>query len=113
MAVATGTKSVISLGVIITPHACIPVFLTEPSSILARLTVSASKSSPSEILSSWFTFSRSSALNALLNCFSSYPKIFPSLDIVGINFAILSASNNGKSKTRAVSRIEDFAAIVP
>ena len=31
----------------------------------------------------------------------------------GINFAILSASNNGKSNTLAVSRIADFAAIVP
>ena len=31
----------------------------------------------------------------------------------GINLAILSASPNGKSNTLAVSRIEDFAAIVP
>ena len=31
----------------------------------------------------------------------------------GINLAILSASKRGKSNTRAVSRIADFAAIVP
>ena len=49
----------------------------------------------------------------LFNFFSSAPKIFPNLDMVGISLAILSASNNGKSKTRAVSRIEDFAAMVP
>ena len=33
--------------------------------------------------------------------------------IPGINFAILSASNKGKSNTRAVSRIADFVAILP
>ncbi len=33
--------------------------------------------------------------------------------IPGINLAILSASNNGKSNTRAVSRIADFVAILP
>ena len=47
LAVATGTKLVISSGVIITPHAWIPVFLTEPSSTQACFTVSASRSSPS------------------------------------------------------------------
>ena len=31
----------------------------------------------------------------------------------GTSLAILSASNNGKSRTLAVSLIEDFAAIVP
>ena len=36
-----------------------------------------------------------------------------SLAILGTSFAILSASPNGRSKTRAVSLIEDFAAIVP
>ena len=39
--------------------------------------------------------------------------IFAKFKFSGINFAILSASNNGKSKTRAVSRTDDFAAIVP
>ena len=33
--------------------------------------------------------------------------------IPGISFAILSASNKGKSNTRAVSRIADFVAILP
>ena len=43
LAVAIGTKFLISSGVIITPHACIPVFLKEPSNNLACFIVSDSK----------------------------------------------------------------------
>ena len=60
------------------------------------------------------TFS-SSSLRKLFTfalLFSSEPKIFFNF-INGINLAILSASGNGKSKTLAVSLIEDFAAMVP
>jgi hypothetical protein len=35
LAVATGTNWVMSSGVIITPQACVPIFLSDPSSTLA------------------------------------------------------------------------------
>ena len=105
---------VISPGVIITPQAWIPVFLTEPSSIVALLIVSEIKSFPKDKLFSSSTNCLSSDLKPATFplLFASSPKIFFSL-IKGINFAILSASKSGKSKTLAVSLMEDFAAIVP
>ena len=59
------------------------------------------------------TLSYSSALSAALSLSLSRVKILARFRVVGINLAILSASNNGKSNTRAVSRTEDLAAIVP
>ena len=112
LASATGTKLVISSGVMITPQACIPVFLTEPSRTLALFMVWASKSTPSAKFRSSFIFSTSSDLNLSLSCASVFPKILFSL-VFGISFAILSASCNGKSNTLAVSLMDDFAAIVP
>ena len=47
LAVPTGINLVISSGVIITPQAWIPVFLTDPSKIRAWFTVCASRVSPS------------------------------------------------------------------
>ncbi|CAI8427210.1 MAG: Uncharacterised protein [Flavobacterium sp. SCGC AAA160-P02] len=103
-----------SEGVIITPQACVPVFLTDPSKMVALFMVSDSIPSPSEIVLSSLTISFSSdrRFSILLLLLSSVPKIVFSL-ILGTSFASLSASNNGKSKTLAVSRIEDLAAIVP
>ena len=98
---------------IITPQAWVPTFLTEPSRILAWVIVSASKSSPSEIFKSWLTLSKSSGLNSDLSLFVSVSNIVFNLDMLGINLASLSASFNGKSKTLAVSLMDDFAAIVP
>ena len=57
-----------------------------------------------------FSSERNAAIFPLL--LSSVPKISFSL-IFGINLAILSASNKGKSSTLAVSLIDDLAAIVP
>ena len=113
LAVAIGTKFLISSGVIITPQAWIPVFLSEPSRSLACLIVSDSRLSDWDILSNWFILSKSSALNLFLNSLWSVSKIELSLVIFGTSLAILSASPRGKSKTLAVSRIDDFAAIVP
>ena len=59
---------------------------------------------------SCFSSARKPATFPLL--FASSPKMFFSL-MPGINFAILSASKSGKSKTLAVSLIDDFAAMVP
>ena len=76
--------------------------------------VFASMPSPSDIAINSVTFSASSLRNpfTLALLLASSPKIFLSFN-PGINFAILSASCNGKSKTLAVSLIDDFAAIVP
>ena len=112
-AVAMGTKFLISSGVIITPQACIPVFLSEPSNSLACLMVSDSRLSDWEILNNWFILSKSSSLNLFLNSLWFVSKIELSLVMLGTNFAILSASPKGKSKTLAVSLIDDLAAIVP
>ncbi len=103
-----------SPGVMITPQAWIPVFLTEPSKIVALLMVSEVKSVPLAIVcsSSTITFSSARKLAILPLLFASSPKMFFNFT-PGINFAILSASKSGKSKTLAVSLIDDFAAIVP
>ena len=114
LAVATGTKFVKSSGVIITPHACIPVFLTDPSMSFARFRTAAKRSFPSAIFrnslaefkSSWFN------LNLSANSKSVNENNFFK-EISGTSFAKRSASCNGKSITRAVSRMADFAAIVP
>ena len=76
--------------------------------------VSEVKSFPKDIdlNSSTITFSSERKPEILPLLFSSFPKIFCSL-MFGINLAILSASKRGKSKTLAVSLIDDFAAIVP
>ena len=76
--------------------------------------VSDSIPSPSDMAFNSLTISFSSERKAAIFplLFSSVPKIFFSLTF-GINFAILSASNSGKSSTLAVSRMEDFAAMVP
>ena len=60
-----------------------------------------------------FTLSNSSERKAAFNLSLSKVNILAKLSEVGINLAILSASNNGKSNTRAVSLTEDLAAIVP
>ena len=112
-AVATGTKFVKSSGVIITPHACMPVFRTEPSIALAFRRTSADlvsclmslRSSRALETSSWF-FSLS------IRRLSSISKSLFN-EISGSIFANESASFKGKFITRAVSRIADLAAIVP
>ena len=58
------------------------------------------------------TFEKSSALKLSLNFFSSFSEISLSFRL-GTSLAILSASPRDKSKTRAVSLIEDLAAIFP
>ena len=74
--------------------------------------VSACRSSPSERDLSSNTFEKSSDLKSLFNFFSSFSKISFNFKL-GISLAILSASPSDKSKTLAVSLIEDLAAILP
>ena len=114
MATATGIKLVIFSGVIITPQACVPTFLTEPSKANAWFMVCASISDPSAKFRISLTNNLSSLRRALIFeiLFSSSPKIVANL-VFGTNFEILSASCKGKSNTRAVSLIEDLAAMVP
>ena len=75
--------------------------------------VSAVKSFPFESSIKALVLVNWSAFNFSFKVFSSQEKIFPNDVKSGTNFAALSASNNGKSNTLAVSRMEDFAAIVP
>ncbi|MCY1554032.1 hypothetical protein D9M68_905750 [compost metagenome] len=109
---ATGTKLVISSGVIITPQAWIPVFRNEPSKTIACSMVSAPRFFAVARVFSSTTFSYSSGRRADFNAFSSKLNILASF-IFGMSLAILSASNKGKSNTLAVSRIDDLAAMVP
>ena len=74
--------------------------------------VSPDKLASSERARNSFTFKNSSARKTFFSSFSERLKILESL-MLGNNFEIRSASFNAKSRTRAVSRIEDFAAIVP
>ena len=112
LAVAIGTKLVMSSGVIIIPQAWVPTFLRLPSKILAWFMVSAWRSSPDERDLSSNTFAKSSDLKSSFNFFSSFSKISFNFKL-GISLAILSASPNDKSNTLAVSLIEDLAAILP
>ena len=111
-AVVIGTWSVSGEGVIITPQAWIPVFRTLPSRILAWLMVSALKSLPSDTLISSSAMPISSLLSFCFLVLSSQPKSFASL-VFGTSLAKRSASCNGRSNTRAASRMADFAAMVP
>ena len=113
LAVATGTKLVISSGVMITPQAWIPVLRKLPSSNCACCKVSDPKSCAAARAFNSFTFSKSSGRKAALSLASSSEKILAKLMLLGMSLAILSASNKGKSNTRAVSRIADLAAMVP
>ncbi len=97
--IVTGINSVISLGVIITPQACVPVFLTEPSITSACFNI---------FPSSVFLFFISSNSFTSLNAFF---KLVPGVS--GTNFAKRSVSESGKSNTRPASRMLDLAAIVP
>ena len=74
--------------------------------------VSACKSSPLDKDLSSKTLLKSSDLKSLLNFFSSFSKISFNFKL-GINLAILSASPKERSRTLAVSLIEDLAAIFP
>ena len=112
LAVATGTNCVISSGVMITPQAWIPVFRNEPSKTLACCMVSPERLSSSAKFLISLTRKTSSARSFSLSWASVALKIFPSF-MLGNNLAIRSASPKGKSNTRAVSRIDDLAAIVP
>ena len=79
--------------------------------------VSPSKSSSLEIAIKSLIFSKSSGRSTFLisasASFRNRAKLHFEGIKAGINLAILSASKSGKSNTRAVSRIADFAAIVP
>ena len=100
------------LGVIITPHAWIPVFLNDPSSKLACCNVCADKP---EALNNFFsseTLLNSSVLNSDFKSDSFIENISFSF-IFGTNFEILSTSDSDKSRTLPVSRIDDLAAILP
>ena len=98
-AVDTGTSEVNSSGVMITPQACVPVFRSDPSSMMACFKTWARKSLPFLISFSSFTSS---------NAFS---RVVPGLS--GTSLARLLASESGSSITRAQSRMEDLAAMVP
>ena len=117
LAVVTGTKLVISLGVIMTPQAWIPTLRRFPSRICACWMVSPLKSSAAERLINSFILSKSSGRSTFLISasvsFINRDKLHFGGMSPGINLAILSASKSGKSRTLAVSRIADFAAIVP
>ena len=111
LASITGTKLVISSGVMITPQAWIPVLRTDPSKIQACCTVLAARSCPCAIFLSSVTFGKSLPTFSLSSS-SGREKIFLR-EILGTSLAIWSASFSGRSKTRAVSLIDDLAAIVP
>ena len=51
-----GIRSINGSGVIITPHACVPTFLIDPSNFIALLMVLAGKSFPCENSISFFAF---------------------------------------------------------
>ena len=96
-----------------TPQAWVPVFRTVPSNFLAKRTVLP------EIL---FSLAKEISFFAEVSwsedtfCFislSSKLNSFFKESISGTILAILPASSRGRSKTLAVSRIEDFAAMVP
>ena len=103
-----------SPGVIITPQAWIPIFLTVPSIFNARWKTWPAKSVPRAICLISFTRLMSSELffNFSWSSMSDNLNILFK-EISGINFARRSASKSGKFSTRAVSRTEDFAAMVP
>ena len=108
-----GIKLINGSGVIIIPQAWVPTFLTDPSSLIALFIVSACKSSPLEKSINFFAFDNWSFLTFFFKSLSEKLKILSSDIRSGTSLAILSASNNGKSNTLAVSLMEDFAAIVP
>ena len=66
---------------------------------------------PSAIKS--LTLSKSSGRSAFFKLASSIENILAKFKLLGISLAILSASKSGKSRTRAVSLTDDFAAMVP
>ena len=107
-----GTNSEISLGVIITPHAWIPVFLRDPSNKLACFRVWADKSLELYNFFNSLTRLNSSVLNCDFRSISFFEKISPSF-IFGTSLEILSTSDNDKSSTLPVSLIDDLAAILP
>ena len=118
LAKATGTKLVISSGVIITPQAWIPVLRTEPSIILACWIVWLLSSSPPPAKSclSSSTLGSSSLRTFSLSFFSSQLKRFFSESpggLEGTKPANRFDSCRGTSSTRAVSFIADLAAILP
>ena len=108
-----GIRSINGSGVIITPQACVPTFLMEPSSFIALLMVSAGKSFPLDNSISFIALGYWSFFTLFFSSFSERLKILDNEVKSGTNLAILSASKRGKSKTRAVSLIDDLAAIVP
>ena len=112
-AVAIGTKFVMSSGVMITPQAWIPVLRTDPSSSRAVEIVRPSKFFCPAISLRAFALSTSSLPRSFSrNPLSSSENNLLKL-ISGMSFAKRSASIRGSSSTRAVSRNEDLAAIVP
>ena len=113
-AVATGTKLVMSSGVIITPQACIPVFRTVPSISIAFWRTSPFKSVPLKIPLNSLALLKASWLffNSSDNRKSSIVKSFFN-EISGISLANRSASGKDKLRTLAASRTADFAAMVP
>ena len=111
-ALVIGTNSEISLGVIITPHAWIPVFLKEPSKRLACFRVCADKSLELYNFFNSLTLLNSSVLSSDFNSASFFEKISPNF-IFGTSLEILSTSDNDRSSTLPVSLIDDLAAILP
>ena len=106
--------------------ACMPVFLTEPSSISASCKILLCKLSPAYSSRSFFTFSISSPCNCsfsskdfspffaslvVMGACSSRFKFMPGFSGTSLDIALLSAI--GKSITRATSAMLDFAAMVP
>ena len=112
LAVEIGTNWVISSGVIITPHAWVPTFLREPSKTFAWLIVCPVSEFSFAIFFISLILTISSVLKLSLSSLSVSEKIWLNF-ILGTSLAILSASGRGKSRTRAVSLIDDLAAIVP
>src|SRR5690606_11302928 len=111
LAKATGTKSVMSEGVIITPQAWIPVFLTEPSKIWAWLIVFERSSLPFEIRINSLAFSTlSEFFNLAANLERSFAKPNKAFNLMsGTSLASLSASDKGRFNALAVSRMADLA----
>ena len=96
----------------ITPQACMPVFLNDPSINLACLITSPSSPSSSNLLISSSAFLSWSAFNFSFTSSFDQPNNLFNLTS-GTNLANRSVSGRGKSSTLPVSLMEDLAAMVP
>ena len=112
LAVATGTKLVMSSGVMITPQAWMPVLRTLPSKTLAVCKVCPSRVGCWLMALSCWIWAKPSLRTFSLRALSSRLNIFFK-EMSGTSLAKRSASPKGNSITRAVSRMDDFAAMVP